>query len=252
MRRTVLYAALLLCGTGCAEPTAHVVVQLDAAPLAVPGSAEVVALPFDPMTLLDSLTVAAKSQPPAFPELEAELRAFQAPPEADLGETGAAWAATHDSLVRLGDSLSAIDRRAPGYRASYARFSALYQRLAQRGAARDAALQKVRGTVRDLARRAGRAADSLRRWEGTAYAAFDSLAALEVSRTGREVVRAVTGDDGRATIALPSGAWWITTQHPHPANPFLEYVWVVPVRSRAGLPFGVPLLEVNAKQRWRH
>ena len=252
MRRSAVLYVVLLAGAGCADRPAHVIVHVLVERSPVPGAADVVALPFDPRALLDSLALAADQPAPAFPGLEAELRAFQAPPPTDLGEAGRVWAATRDSLVRLADSLRGVDRRAPGYRAAYSRYSALYQRLAQRGAAREAVMRDLTGAVRDLARRAGRAADSLRRWEGMAYATFDSLAALTVSRAGREPVRAVPDNDGRATFELPAGAWWITLQRPHPANPFLEYVWVVPVDSRAGLPFGVPLLERNATMRWRH
>lgn len=215
-------------------------------------TAEIVALPFDPTALLDSLALAADAPPPAFPALEAEVRAFRAPPPADLGEAGARWAAARDSLARLADSLRGLDREAPGYRAAYGRFRTLYGRLAQLSAARDAALQSITGEVRDLARRAGRAADSLRRWESVAYAAFDSLAARRIRETGREPVRAVPGADGVAALELAEGAWWIALHLPVPDNPFLEREWLVPVVSRAGLPFGVPLAEVNATLRWRH
>lgn len=217
-----------------------------------PAGAEVVALPFDPGALLDSLALAAATPPPAFPALEAELKAFRAPPPADLGESGARWAATRDTLTGLADSLRTLDRRTPGYRAAYGRFRALYQRLAQLGSARDAALRNLTGEVRDLARRAGRAADSLRRWERDAYAAFDSLAAMRIREDGREPVRAIPHADGRTALDLADGPWWITLHLPVPDNPFVEREWRVPVVSRSGLPFGIPLSDRNAAIRWRH
>ena len=251
MRRAVLYVAFIA-GVACGDRPASVTIRIVGASPETPAIAEVVALPFDPQALLDSLALAAQEPAPAFPELEAELRAFQAPPPTDLGAAGRIWAATRDSLVMLGDSLRAVDRRSAGYRAAYGRFRALYQRLAERGAARDAALQTVTGAVRDLARRAGRAADSLRRWEATAYAAFDSLAALAVERTGLEPVHAVPDADGVARLDLGSGAWWIVLTLPQLGNPFVERVWHVPVVSRAGFPFGVPVHESNAAIQWRH
>jgi hypothetical protein len=211
----------------------------------------VTALPYDPQQLLDSLAARDTTPRPDFPGLEGELRSFTRPAPAADDSLDRAWRATQDTTRRLADSLRRLDRHAPGYAAAYGRFRQLYRRLVERSGARDAALRGPTADVRALAERAGRAADSLRAWERSAYAGFDTAAALAVEASGREPVAAETDADGWAHFDLPSGRWWVVLQLRHPENPFLEYTWRVPL-TVAGFPVRVPLSGRNASLGWRH
>jgi hypothetical protein len=254
-RRTIHVACLpALLGAGalaCSGRAVPVDVRAslgDSAPLA---EVEIVALPYDPERLLDSLAAAYPVPRPDFSALEAELREFRRP--AVVEEDGAVRAleATRDSVRRLADSLRRVDRRAPGYAAAYGRFRQLYRRLMERSGARDVALRSLTADVRNLAERAGRAADSLRAWEREAYAGFDSVAAGAEAAAGRSGVSAHTGGDGWGRLRLPPGAWYLVLAVPDPENAFLEYAWDVSV-TVAGFPIRVPLGEDNARRRWRH
>jgi hypothetical protein len=211
----------------------------------------ITALPYDPQRLLDSLAAADTVPKPDFSALEAELLAFERPaPPAD-DSNSLAWQATRDSVRRLADSLRGVDRRAAGYGAAYARFRRLYGRLMERSGARDAALRALTADVRDLAERAGRAADSLRRWERGAYAGLDSAAARAVGASGRVPQAAETDAEGWARFDLPSGDWWLVLRLDHPENPFEEYRWDVPA-TVSGFPIRIPLTRDNARSAWRH
>jgi hypothetical protein len=212
---------------------------------------EVVALPYDPERLLDSLAALASTPRPDFSALEAELLAFERPEYREDDVAVQAWAAVRDSVRRLSDSLSGVDRRSTGYAAAYDRFRRLYERFLQKTAARDAGVRDLTAEVRDLAVRAGRAADSLRAWEREAWASADSAATLAQAATGRAAVWGAVDSAGRLPLALPSGDWWIQALVPHPENPFVEYAWNVPM-TVAGLPFRLPLGGVNSRPRWRH
>lgn len=245
-------ASLAFAGAPCACTNAPVPVRVqvtvDGVP--VPGL-DVTAYPFDPTGLLDSLATAYGEPPPDVSALEEELRAFSPPEPAPDDAAGVVWAATRDSVAALADSLNAVDRRAPGYGDAYGRFRRLYGRLVERTAARDRAGRQATEPLRDLALRAGRAADSLRAWELAAYAGFDSAAAGEIRATGRQPIAGVTDPQGWLELALVPGRWTLTTELPHPENPFLELRWVVPVTVSV-FPFRVPMTERMAQEPWRH
>jgi hypothetical protein len=210
---------------------------------------EIVALPYDPERLLDSLAAVAPTPRPEFADLEAKLRTFRPPvPDAESAEANA-WRATRDSTARLADSLRTLNRRAPGYGAAYQRFRALYGRLVQRSTARDAARHQVTADVRDLARRAGRAADSLRAWERDTYASLDSAARLAAA--GRRAMTDTTGPDGWVLLELPPGAWHLQLRQPVADNPFLEVAWNVPVVVSV-FPFRMRVTEALGDTVWRH
>jgi hypothetical protein len=212
---------------------------------------EVVALPYDHERLLDSLAALAPTPRPEFPALEVQLLAFKRPEYREDDAAVRAWSAVRDSLRQLSDSLTGIDRRSPGYAAAYDRFRRLYERFLEKTAARDAGVRELTAEVRDLAVRAGRAADSLRGWEQEAYAGADSAARLAQAATGRPAVWGASDSAGRVSLTLGRGAWWLHTQVPHPENPFLEYRWRTAVVA-AGLPFRVPFSRLNAVPAWRH
>ncbi|MBI4419538.1 MAG: hypothetical protein HY560_01825 [Gemmatimonadetes bacterium] len=215
------------------------------------GELEISAVPFDVAALLDSLGELAPAPRPDFPELEEEVREYRRGVGRSVGDdvTGA-WLATRDSVKRLSQALSRMDRNAPSYREAYARFRDLYQRYAAREAAREAGLRRLFAGDRELAERAARAADALRAWERAAYGTFPELAAARAR--GRPARRVRTDTTGGARLDLPGGRWWLNARFPDPDNPFHELQWNVPVAVTAGLPFAVPLLEANAVKRWRH
>lgn len=243
--------ALALAGVaGCGSET-HVEIVASLEPAGPLRGLEVVALPYDPRPLLDSLAALSPTPRPDFSALEAELRAFRRPEYDEDDLAVQAWTAVRDSVRRLSDSLRGVDHRSGGYAAAYDRFRRLYERFLQKTAARDAQVREITGEVRELAIRASHAADSLRAWERQAYGGLDSAAGLAAGRTGREPVTGRTDDVGRLTMTLPRGQWWLVSAVPHPENPFLEYRWQASTVA-AGLGFRLPLSEANAATVWRH
>lgn len=242
-----LLAGVLIACTDAPVPV-QVRVTVDGRP--VPGL-EITAFPYDPGRLLDSLAAAHDVPRPDYDSLERVLLTFAPEPEASEDSAGLEVRATRDSVAALADSLRAADRRSPGYASAYQRFRRLYARLVQRSAGRETARRDERDPLRDLALRAGRAADSLRAWEHAAYAGFDSAASLAETRAGLAPVAGVTDAAGWVTLRLPPGGWWLDARVELPDNPFAEHVWLVPVVS-AGFPFRVPLSERTARVAWRH
>lgn len=249
--------ALLLCAAAlaaCSGGEMDLVVRGLRQPGMPHAGLEVTALPVDPDALLDSLAAASRRPKPRFPELDAAMARFRSG-EADTTSAlraTAAWRAARDSVEAVGDSLRALDRASLAYREAYGRLRALYDRLGQRAAERDRAMQGGLGAERDLAQRAERAADSLRRWEQAAYAEFPTRLAESVRQSGRDVRQLVTDSTGVARFRLLPGRWWIQAHVREPENPFLERYWNVPVRLSRLVPAALPLLDRNAVSRWRH
>jgi hypothetical protein len=216
---------------------------------------EVTALPVDAQAVLDTLALRAPAPKPVFPELEAEMRAYRlghdATPTANT-QAGEAWQATRDSLEALADTLRGLDRASVAYREAYERLRALYDRFGRRAAERDRSLSATGRGDRDLALRAARAADSLRRWEQTAYAAFSEDLRTAVRRTGRDIQQGTLDATGRARLALQPGRWWVEARLTDPQDPFEEYFWSQPVTVTPLVPTILPLTGWTARRRWRH
>jgi hypothetical protein len=216
---------------------------------------QVTALPVDAQVVLDTLARQAPSPKPAFPALEAEMRAFRLGQDATpTGDSPAerAWQGTRDSLEALADTLRHLDRASVAYREAYERLRKLYDRFGQRAVERDRSLAAGGGDNRDLALRAARAADSLRRWEQTAYAGFSEALRAAVRHTRRDIQQRTLDSTGRVRLALQPGRWWVEARLPDPDDPFEEYFWSVPVTITPLVPTVLPLTGWTAQRRWRH
>lgn len=222
--------------------------RLDGQPLS---RIDLLVIPYDAVRLRDSLARAAPRPRPDFPELEVALDTFRRrfPPE--LEEVYRDWRAARNRVEVLGDSLDQMDREDSGYRSVYERFRAMYEGLAAQEAQLERATRELSGDERELARRAAAAADTLRRWELESFEPYDSLAALALDASGREIVSLTTDAEGRADAVLAPGRWWAVARMPHEENPFRDYLWYVPFSVTGLTPLRIPLTEEMARTDWR-
>lgn len=246
-----LLATIPAAGSACFPGEAHLAVRTVDRPGSPLAGLEILALPVNVDSLLDSLAAAAPKPKPTFPRLEAEMAGYQTVYRAPAGP-GAAWEATRDSVTFLADTLRTINRASIAYREAYGRLRGLYDRLSQRAAARDRTLQGEMREDRGLALRAGRAADSLRRWEQLAYADFPTRLADAVRQAGRDAQQQVTDSSGLARLVLSPGRWWVQARVRDVSNPFEELYWNVPVTLTRLVPVVLPLSDRTARRRWRH
>ncbi len=214
--------------------------------------ARLVAVPFDPDRILDSLDSMADTPRPTFDSLEAAILAFEPSDENAAGEIDAPWLALRDTVSALSDTLSGMDRRSTEFAQVYDRFRALYARYTVSTAERDRARRALDGDDVRLVRWAQAAADTLRAWERTAYAGYDDAVAASIIAAGRPAHETITDSHGEARLTLEPGRWWLVVRAPDPENPFLQYYWNVPVRASRWLSAIVPLTERNGTRRWRH
>lgn len=212
----------------------------------------VTVLPVDADRILHSLEATASTPRPRFPELEAAMAGYRRRERPAFAERDRAWLATRDSLQQLADSLRRINRASPAYREGYNRLRALYSRLGKLTLERDQAARSLVQSDRDLAQRAARAADSLRRWERTAFAAFPDLLTRAVAASGREPHQLVLDSSGQVTVTVGPGRWWLYARLPDAENPFQEFYWNVTVTTNRWVPTVALISSQNAQRRWRH
>ena len=225
---------------GCGgEGTLEFTASLDDMPIA---GLEIVALPYDASGLLDSLEGAAAA---VFSELETELRAYRRKDTDSVTALSSEWAETRQAVADLADSVRAMERGTAAYARAYARLRAAYGALGREEAVLEGRMRRELGSDRELALRAGAAADSLRRWEAEAYRAWRSLVAEY------DEIRITTDSLGRAQVYLEAGTWWLVARHPDPENPFMEFAWHVPVVVSSIVPVATHLSDHNVTLRWR-
>lgn len=213
---------------------------------------EILLIPVDIESILDSLRGASSEPKPAFDALERELKHYQPANPTAIDSLRAEWARARRDVGLLSDSLSRLPRESSAYATQYRRFRDLYIELSRNERAFELRFRELVGDARDLAHRAVAASDSLRRWERSAYAAVDSILEISMRRIGRSDTIVFTDDVGHASLRLLPGQWWLVARVPHPGNPFLEYYWNVPFIVNRLVPVAVPVTQRHVSERWRH
>jgi hypothetical protein len=227
LSRYALIALSLL--TACEKPAVTIratVPRLDGTEAPVP-DLQLVALPYDRDSVLQALE--SKGTPrPHTGELDSLFAAWRTP-FLRFAEASYRSQTLRDSLARLRQRLDSMPRQAPEYPALYSRFGALTDSLTT---AADSA-EQARLKLDRLRKSVQPAIDSLRRlvsaWENSTFRDYDSI--VERLAGSREPVAATTGPDGRATLTLEQGRWWIYAWAWDEGDPYSRWYWNVPVNG---------------------
>jgi hypothetical protein len=186
-----------------------------------------VALPYDRDSIIARLEAAGRPRPNVarLDTLFAEYRL----PFAEFANAELQARRLRDSLGLTRGRLDSIPRGAPEYQALYRRFGEETDSLTaveQRRDRAQAALKRARDTL-------GPRIDSLKalvsRWEDSTYRGYDSIVGAMSKTRGLEPVADTTGADGRTTLHLKPGRWWIYSYSWDAQDPNGEWYWNVPV-----------------------
>lgn len=187
-----------------------------------------VVLPYDRDSILDLLEKAAPTPRPHTRQLDSLFALWREP---FARYAGASYRAQEisESLAVLRKLLDSLPRNAPNYAVLYGTFGALTDSLAAarlRGAPPRLELEKLRRRVIPLV-------DSLRRdvtaWENSTFRNYESLVG-ELTTT-RDAIADTTGPEGRASLRLKDGAWWVYAWTWDAGDPYRQWYWNVPVRG---------------------
>lgn len=169
-------------------------------------------LPFDRDSVFDVLDETAEAPRP---EMGEELEAAServAELQTEWREAEAEWSEARDELRNLRGRLDQIDSRDPDYRALYDQFNQLEGRERQLDQRRKEAFESFTAAQDQVATRL----DSFRvvheTWADEAYADYYDIETELLD--GTEIVADTTNEQGRATVRLPGGDWWVTARAP--------------------------------------
>lgn len=181
-------------------------------------------LPFDRDSVFDVLDQQAETPRP---EMGSDLQAASERVTAlqvEWREAENQWSETRDQLRNVREQLDQIDSRDPDYRRLYDRFNELEARERQLDQQRKAAFDSFTTAQAQVTTRL----DSFRvvreAWSDEAYAGYYDIESELLGDT--EIVMDTTNQQGRATVGLPGGDWWVTARAPVAQG---ELYWNVPV-----------------------
>ena len=190
-------------------------------------------LPFDRDSVFDALDAsAATPRPEMGDELLAESNRISTL-QAEWREAEAEWSETRDELRDLRGRLDGLDPRDPDYRGLYDQFGQLEGREAQLDRQRKTAFDSFTAAQSEVSTRLDSFRVALETWENEAYAGYYDIQVELLD--GGELIADTTDAQGRATVRLPAGDWWVTTRAPVLAG---ELYWNVPVPDADTLRLG--------------
>ena len=186
---------------------------------------ELVALPYDRDSVLAALEAQASPRPHTR-ELDS-LFALWREPFLRFARASFRSQQLRDSLAMLRRRLDSLPRNAPEYQALYARFGSLTESLA----AADDSTRPARIELDRKRKILTPRIDSLRRlvsaWENSTFQGYDSI--VKSLAGNREPVGTATDPNGRATLTLDNGPWWIYAWAWDEGDPYSRWYWNVPV-----------------------
>jgi hypothetical protein len=229
VRRWIIPAVLALVGCSSGRE-----VQIE---VAIPGPDSVdaplahlqlVALPYDRDSLLATFEQRNPRPKRETRQLDSLFAAFRVP-FGTYAAAGYRVQSLERSLGYLKARLDSLPRQSPAYDSLYRAFGA--------GSDSAAAAHKRRDSVqRELAVARAKLSpgiDSLRqlmaRWEDSTYRGYDSITKILGTGLGREPISDSTGRDGKVTLRLPRGSWWIYARSWDAWDPYSEWYWNVPL-----------------------
>jgi len=186
----------------------------------------IVALPYDRDSVLASLE-AVHPRPLALTSaLDSLYQAYRGP---FVRYAAASYQVqlTAQSLAGLKLRLDSLPRSTPAYDSLYRRYAVGADSLGVVQRRRD----RLSLELASARNRLGPSIDTLRqrmnRWEDSTYRGYDSITKSLSSGLGNEPIADSTGADGRLTLQLPPGNWWIYARSWDAWDPNSEWYWNV-------------------------
>ena len=255
MKRPNLWAlalvpfALAACGPGTLQVSAEV-------DLVDPESGEqivrpienlaVQVLPFDRDALFDSLTAAAPSPEPGFPEALQIMQdsLFDAQETQRLAESE--WLALRERLQEISRELQQYTQAEARYRILFNEFNDLEARVSAAQRRQNEAFARVEAIQSRVLGELAEARILQEQWEDQAFADYTTILAARLRETGRDILADTTDAMGQATVRPAPGEWWVHARYSLPTE---ELYWNIRVNVERGDPLQVRLSRQNAEAR---
>ena len=228
MPRWVVWLPLVV--VACGPTEVHVRVAIPGADSALSPVPELpfVALPYDRDSVIAALEAQAPTPAPNTAALDSLFRAYRGPFSA-YARTSLRVSRLQDSLSTIRAELDSIPRSASAYRSLYALFTDMADSLTKAQAANAKAESALRQARQALGPRMEALRAARHQWEDSTYRGYDSITTALAKSRGLAPVADTTGPDGRATLRLLPGHWWIYARSWDAEDPNAEWYWNLPV-----------------------
>ena len=195
----------------------------------VPGVG-LVALPYDRDSVIRELERVTPRPAALTRELDSLFQVFRGPFTAYAGVAFRARTLER-ALAEIRARLDTMPRASASYDSLYRVFGSRSDSLTRLVRERDDAQATLRRTRNAVGDRIDSLRAAMSRWQDSAYRDYESITKSLTAGLGREPVADSTGPDGRATLHLPRGEWWIYARSWDPWDPNAEWYWNVPARG---------------------
>ncbi len=205
-----------------------------------------VALPYDRDSVLRVLQGDRQRPPAVVAQLDSLYARFRAPFGAYAGLAYKVQTLERNQAF-LRQQLDSLPRESPTYDSLYRHFGRGADSIKAVKQRRDRAQEELALARIDL----GPRMDSLRQiivqWEDSTYRGYDSITKKLGDVIGRQPFTDSTRADGKVTLRLNAGAWWIYARSWDAWDPHSEWYWNVPVTGER-----VVLDKTNGRRRPRY
>jgi hypothetical protein len=188
---------------------------------------QLVALPYDRDSLLTSFEQHSPRPARETRQLDSLFAAFRKPFSA-YAAAAYRLQSLQRSLGYLKARLDSLPRQSPTYDSLYRAFASGSDSMAAAKLRRDDLQRELSLARVKLAPRIDSLRQLMARWEDSTYRGYDSITKVLGSGIGREPISDSTGRDGKVTLRLPRGSWWIYARSWDAWDPYSEWYWNVP------------------------
>ena len=188
---------------------------------------QLVALPYDRDSVLATFTQRNPRPEREARQLDTLFAAFRIP----FGIYAAAaykLQSLQRSAAYLKARLDSLPRQSPAYDSLYRIFARGTDSIAGAQKRRDDAQRELSMSRVKLSPRIDSLRQLMSRWEDSTYRGYDSITKVLGSGLGREPISDSTGSNGKVTLRLARGPWWIYVRSWDAWDPYSEWYWNVP------------------------
>lgn len=236
-------ATFAACGPGEAMITADIGEGDEAVVLE---DLEVRLLPYDRDQVFDSLTAAADTPEPEFPEDLLAARDEIADAQRQYLETESQWNTLRDTLAKLNTAMEGLNRAETRYRRIFSEWSDLNESYESAAAQVDRHFERYESLQAAAIGRIDSMNIVRADWADQAFLDVDAVIAAKVEASGLEPAADTTDAAGTARFAVPPGRYWVLARH---ELAYDELYWNVEIEIARGEPAMLRLSRENAEVR---
>lgn len=202
--------------------------------------------PFDRDVVFDSLSAAATTPEPGFPEalIVVQDSLFEAQETQRLAESE--WLALRERLGEINQEMAQFSPAEGQYRVLFAEFNDLQGRVDAAERRQNQAFQRVEELRSRVLGDIAEARILQEQWEDEAFRDYFDVEAARLQETRREIRADTTDATGQVRVNVRPGTWWVHARHRLPTE---ELYWNIRVDAERGDPIPVRLNRETTESR---